>query len=228
MADLLLGLNFLNSVSWLQNAPETLQTIQIVGAIMIVTAGVWSAFQSSLTRLFAYGILVETGFSLLAASLHNVVGSDLFSSMFLPRMFGLGLWALSLSIILPEVRSARFEDVVGLAARLPAACVGLGVAALSLGGLPLLGGFPTRQVLLEELSHQSLLVGLAALIGTIGLLFGVFRSLVVLARDLEFPVTIHETRTQIALLSLGALGLLVIGVLPPLLLPLLFSLAPLP
>jgi hypothetical protein len=56
----------------------------------------------------------------------------------------------------------------------------------------------------------------------------VFRSLAVLARDLPFPVTFGETRVQISLLALGISGLLSIGILPSLFLPILFSLAQLP
>ena len=227
-ADLLLGLNFLSSFAWLRSTPQTLETIRVVGVIMISTAGVWAAFQTSLTRLFGYGVIVETGFSLLAISLYNSVGGDLFSSMFLPRMIGLGLWALSLSIILPGVPSARFRDVAGLAARYPIACAGLGVASLSLAGLPLLGVFPIRQVLMEELARQSLLTGLIVLSGSVGMLFGVFRSLAVLARDLPFPINFRESRMQISLLALGMLGLLAIGILPSVFLPILFPMAHLP
>lgn len=227
-ADLLLGLNFLSNYSWLRSSPQFLETIRVVGVIMIGTAGVWSVFQTNLLRLFGYAVIVETGFSLLAISLYNPVGGNLFSSMFLPRLIGMGLWALALSIILPAARSSRFRDVVGMAARYPFACAGLGVAGLSVAGLPLLGGFPIRQVLMEELARQSLLVGLVALVGTVGMLFGAFRSLAVLARDLPFPIAFHESRMQIILLTVASLGLLAIGILPQVFLPLLFPLAQIP
>lgn len=227
-ADLLLGLNFLAGYSWLNANPQFLETIRVVGVVMIGTAGVWSVFQTNLLRLFGYAVIVETGFSLLAISLYNPIGGDLFSSMFLPRLVGLGLWALSLSILLPNAPAAHFRSVAGLAARYPFACAGIGVAGLSLAGLPLLGGFPARQVLMEELAGQSLLVGLAALVGTVGVLFGAFRTLAMLWRDLPFPIPYRETRTQIALLMLGIIGLLAIGTIPPVFLPLLFPLASIP
>jgi NADH-quinone oxidoreductase subunit N len=227
-ADLLLGLNFLASYNWLHATPPFLQTIRVMGVIMIGTAGLLSAFQTNLLRLFGYAVVIEIGFSLLAISLYNPIGGNLFSSMFLPRLIGLGIWTLALSILLPAVSSARFSDVVGLAARYPFACAGLGVAGLSLAGLPLLGGFPIRQVLLEELARQSLIVSLVALLGTVGMLFGAFRSLAVLARNMPFPIAYHESRIQISLLVLGIVGLLVIGILPPVFLPLLFPLAPMP
>jgi hypothetical protein len=227
-ADLLLGLNFLARYNLLNTSLNVLATLRVVGVLMIGTAGIWSIFQTNLLRLFGYAVIVETGFSLLALSLYNQIGRDLFASMFLPRLIGLGLWSLALAILLPKAPSAYFRDVAGLAARYPFACAALGTAALSLGGLPLLGDFPIRQVLMEELAAQSLLVGLVALVGTVGMLFGAFRTLAVLARDLPFPIHYLETRLQVALLVLGLLGLLAIGTLPPVFLPLLFPLAHLP
>lgn len=228
VADLLLGLNFLSSFGWLRSSPQTMAAIRLVGVIMVGTAGIWAAFQTNLMRLFGYAVIVETGFSLLAVSLYSPVGGDLFSSMFLPRLIGYGLWALSLSILLNEAGSGRFQDVAGLAARYPFAAAGLAVASLSLAGLPLLGMFPIRQVLMEELARQSLLTGLAALAGSVGILFGVFRSLAVLARDLPFPAAARETRLQVTLLLLGMLGLLASGILPAIFLPIVFPVAHLP
>ena len=179
---LLLGLNFLNNFGWLRASQELFSIMRSIGVLMIVTAGLWSAFQKDLARLFGYAVIVETGFSLLAISLGSHTGNELFTSMFLPRLFGLSLWALSLSIMLQQARSTRFEDVQGLALRVPFASAGLAVASLTLGGLPLLAAFPIREVLLEEISRSSLPDGLGALAGMVGMLFSTFRALAVLAR----------------------------------------------
>src|SRR5512141_2722671 len=98
---------------------------------MVITAGVWAAFQKDLARLFGYAVIVETGFSLIALSLSEGTGMQLFSSMFLPRLIGLGLWGLSLSVMLRSTGSTRFENVSGLAQRLPYASAGLAVASLT-------------------------------------------------------------------------------------------------
>lgn len=219
--DLLLGLNYLNSFGWLRASPSLFQVIGQIGTLMVVTAGIWAAFQKDLARLLGYGVIVEIGYSLVAIGLGDPLGKQLLSNMFLPRILGLGLWSLSLAILLREARSTRFEDVTGLAQRMPFASAGVAVASLTLGGLPLLAMFPIHQVLLESLARVSFLNSLWVLLGSIGVLFSTFRALAVLAHGTLLPQTIHESRFQIALLLIGIAGLLLIGIFPQLFLPML-------
>jgi NADH-quinone oxidoreductase subunit N len=186
--NLLIGLNFLDRFGWLRASPLLFQSISLVGTIMVVTAGIWAAFQNDLARLFGYAVIVEIGFSLLAISLGNRNGAELFASMFLPRLVGFGVWALSLSILLREARSTRFEDMEGIAQRMPFASAGVAVASLALAGLPLLAVYPIRQVLLEEIARTSLVNAVWVLAGMVGMLFSTFRALAVLARGTALPV----------------------------------------
>jgi NADH-quinone oxidoreductase subunit N len=243
--NLLIGLGFVDRFAWLRASPDLFLVIGQVGTLMVVTAGVWAAFQKDLARLMGYGVIVETGFSLLAISLSSHAGNIMFASMFLPRTIGVGLWALSLSILVRETRTTRFEDIQGIAQRMPFASAGLAVASLALAGLPLLAVFPIRQVLLEELARQSLLTALWALAGSVGMLFSTFRALSVLARgaslrrtgDLPLPAgdepqqpgdtrprAFYESRMQISLLMVGIIGLLLIGLFPQAFLPILSGL----
>lgn len=220
--DLLLFMNFLNRFAWLRATPEIFRIITMAGTLMIVTAGIWAIFQKDLARLFGYGVIVETGFSLLSIGLAGSIGTGLFSSMFLPRTIGFGLWALSLSLIAKAAGgSTRFEDVGGMAQKLPFAVGGLAVASLTLGGLPLLALFPIHQVLLEQVAQQSLLNALWILVGSGGMLFSAFRALAVLAGGRFLPNAASESRLQIALLVIGAAGLFIIGVFPQVFLPIL-------
>ncbi len=223
---LFLGVGFLNQFPWLRNTPVLYEVMQWMGVVMIATAGVWAAFQNDLSRLFGYGMIVETGFSLLALSLNSHLGDQLFASMFLTRCITYGLWSLSLSVMLQKVRSTRFEDISGLLNVLPYASIGLAVASLSIAGLPLLGQFPIRLALMEEISRQAQGSGVAVLVGSVGMLFSVFRALSVLSRGSGMVTwqRQNETRMQITLLVLGTLGLLIIGILPQLFFPFSFSL----
>lgn len=241
---LLLALKFLNQFAWLRALPDLYPVMGQIGALMVVTAGVWAAFQRDLARLMGYAVIVETGFSLLAISLHSHIGSQLFASMFMPRVLALGLWALSLSILLDEAPSTRFTDLQGFLQRMPVASAGLAVASLTLAGLPLLAVFPIRQSLLEELARQNFATAVWALLGTVGMLFSTFRSLAVLARGATLPTVLprvainpedppppsassrvyHENRWQNFLLGAGMLSLLFIGLLPQAFYPLLTGL----
>ncbi len=219
--NLLLALNFLDRFGWLRAAPQVFTVISMVGALMVVTAGVWAAFQRDFARIFGYGVIVETGFSMLAIGLGEQIGKELFSSMFLPRMIGLGLWALSLSIITRAAGSSRFEVLAGAAQRMPFASAGLIVAALTLGGLPLLPVFPIHQTLLEQLANQSIWSALWVLAGSGGMLFSAFRSLAVLTRSGLRPQAYQESRLQVVFIIGGVAGLLLIGTFPQVFLPML-------
>lgn len=223
--DLLLGLNYLERFGWLRASQGLFEVIGQLGTLMVITAGIWAAFQKDLARLLGYAVIVETGFSLIAVSLSPETGTQLFSSMFLPRLIGFGLWSLSLSIIVREAGSTRFEVVNGLAQRLPYATAGFALASLTLGGLPLLPVFPIHQVILEELARQSLMNAVWVLIGGVGMLFSSFRALAVLSRGMILSQTSLETRLQIVLILGGIAGLLLIGFLPQVFLPLFHGLA---
>jgi formate hydrogenlyase subunit 3/multisubunit Na+/H+ antiporter MnhD subunit len=239
--NLLIGLGFVNQFGWLRASPDLFLVIGQIGALMVVTAGIWAAFQRDLARLMGYAVIIETGFSLLAISLSSRDGNVMFASMFLPRVIGIALWALSLSILSTQTRTTRFDDMLGIAQKMPFASTGFGVASLTLAGLPLLAVFPIRQVLLEELARQSLVNSLWALVGTVGMLFSTFRALSILVRGASLPVRTSlpvtegdepqtkealpqlfcESRTQIALLVGGIISLLLIGLFPQAFLPLL-------
>ncbi len=220
MVNLFLGLGFLDRFGWLSSDPNVLQAIGTAGTLMVVTAGIFAAFQKDLARLLGYGVIVETGFSLLAISLGSRIGQELFASMFLPRLISFGLWAVALSILRQEAPTTRFDDTWGISQRLPFASAGLALASLTVAGLPLLAVFPIRLVLTEELSRQSLVTGLWILAGTVGMLFSTFRALSVLIRGRSLAQSIGETKFQIAILVGGMVGLMLVGLLPQVFLPL--------
>lgn len=211
---LMLGLSFLNSFGWLRALPGVFTLIAQVGALMVGTAGIWAAFQKDLSRLFGYAVIIEIGYSLLAIGLGTHTGFVLFTGMFLPRLVGLGVWALSLSIFLQLAPSTRFEHVRNLWEKAPFASAGLAVASLSLGGLPLLAGFPTHQILLQEMARQSFIIALWSLIGSVGMIFGAFRALSVIAGGGTTIQKPHESRLQATLLVVGIVSLVVIGLFP--------------
>lgn len=222
--NMLLGLKFIDRFGWLRLNEDLFTAIRLMGMIMIGTAGVLAAFQQDLARLFGYAVLVESGFSLMAVGLNNQLGNQLFAAMLLPRVLSFGLWALALSLIRNETGSTSFSDALGISNRLPVVTGGLAVASLSVAGLPLFAAFPIRLMLMEQLAQQALLLGMAALVGSVGVMFGVFRGLSVLARASLSPQTVNETRSQILLLVGASTALLLVGLLPQFFLPLIFPL----
>ncbi len=209
-----LMLNFLDAFAFLRNSPVFFQGLQLAGTIMVATAGIWAAFQRDLTRLFGYAVIQETGFALLAISLHSETGLALFAAGLVPRLIGFGLFALSLSVMQSRNVSLRFEDE-GLAFwQVPIASLASLVAIFSISGLPLLAGFPVRQPLLEELGAGSIAVAIWALIGSAGMMYGGLRYLSALFRREPTTGQPGEGWYQIALLSAGVVMLFVAGVFP--------------
>jgi formate hydrogenlyase subunit 3/multisubunit Na+/H+ antiporter MnhD subunit len=197
---------------------------------MIVTGGVFAAFQGHFGRIMAYGSIAETGFSLLALSLDSRLGIPILFLLIPARALGLAVWALSLTILREQVESMRFGPAQGLLRTAPLAGAGMIVACLSTAAFPLLAGFPARLALWEGLARVSLSAALWMGVGVIGLLTSAFRSLAVISMAEEYAGwQPRETPTQMLMLGLGIIGLFLLGLFPQVLqlfladLPLIFE-----
>jgi formate hydrogenlyase subunit 3/multisubunit Na+/H+ antiporter MnhD subunit len=223
---LLFGLNFIDRYSWLREAPQLSVTLRIVGLLMLVTSGLWAAFQRHLGRIMAYAIVAETGLSLLALSLADgAAGLQILFFMLLPRAVGVGVWALSLSAFKGAVPSLKYSDLRGLARRFPLATAGVVISHFSAAGMPLLASFPIRQALWEKLAIESTSAAIWLGIASLGLWIGAFRSLAVLTMASEnTPWRSDETWEQRILIGLGVLTLFMLGLFPQWAQPLLTSL----
>jgi NADH:ubiquinone oxidoreductase subunit 2 (subunit N) len=215
---LLLTLDFLNAFAWLRDFSLIPSVLSISGALMVVMGGLLAAFQNHLARLLAYAVILELGFSLLALSLGSQVGLQIFVSFFLPRILTFALWALALSEI-GAGESTAFEHVRGRIRQKPIAGISILVAGFSLSGLPLLAGYPLRQVLFENLGQLSTVLVTWVILGSIGMLVGSFRMLSVLTTPSKESWSITEGWPQAVLLSVGIIMTLVLGLFPNWLLP---------
>ncbi len=216
---LLLMLNFLDNYAWLRAYPLLPVGLQLCGALMIVTGGVWAAFQKSLPRLFGYAVILESGFALLSISLQSQVGFEAFAASLFPRMLALALWALASSAFEEQAIFPDFDGIKGQFRRYPLISSGLVLAYFSLAGLPLLGGFPIRLVILENLAQISVPVMLWVLLGNVGFLLSGLRMLAALVSGSpgygnQEKWQVHEKWPQATLIVIGAAGLLFMGIFP--------------
>lgn len=218
LVTLLLTLDFLNAFAWLRDFSLIPRVLSITGALMVVMGGGLAAFQNHLARLFAYAVILELGFSLLALSLGSQVGLIIFVSLFLPRVITLALWALALTEI-GEGESLVFARVRGCLRKKPIAGISILVAGFSLSGLPLLAGYPLRQVLLENLGQHSPVLVAWVILGSMGMLVGSFRILSVLTTASKEPWSVTEEWPQAVLLSVGIIMTLILGLFPKWILP---------
>ncbi len=205
------GLSFLVRYPWLRINPLLYVSLRILGLLMVVTGGVWAAFQRNLGRMLGYAVMVDIGMSLLAISLGAgnpqvqlpISGTDiprttgLFFALFPARAVALSVWALALSTIRNHVPDQNFRSVHGLARKLPIASAALVLAHFSYAGVPILAGFPVQLALWSSLAAQSLPAALVGLLGMVGLASGAIRSLVVLSTgEEEFLENRRELETN--------------------------------
>lgn len=224
------GMGFLDRYAWLRTSEQLTAGLQWSGLLMVVTGGVWSAFERHLARQMAFGVVAEIGFSLLALSLP---ADKIVESVFLlviPRSLALLVWSLSLACMARVTDSLRYSAVKGLAYSHPLLAVGVVLAHFSVAGFPLLAGFPIRLALWEGLASQSLSLAFWFLVGVLGLLTGATRTLGALViSPQEGKWALSEGWGEGILVGLGVLGLFILGIFPqiPLLLladlPLMFE-----
>jgi formate hydrogenlyase subunit 3/multisubunit Na+/H+ antiporter MnhD subunit len=217
---IIFGISFLDRYAWLRTSVQVITGLRVVGLLMLVSGGLWSAFQHHFGRLMAYTTIAETGFLLLAVSLAPGTSTDLVFLFLIPRGLSLAIWSLSLSIFKTTDGTFRFSSMQGLARTYPLATAGLILATLSIAGFPLLAGFPPRLALWQGLAHESIGAAVWYLVGLIGLLIGAVRMLAVLVmQKTETAWSLNENLIQRGMLGVGILGLFIIGMFPQVLSP---------
>lgn len=209
------GMGFLDRYSWLRASAQLTQGLQWGGLLMVISSGLWSAFERHLGRQMAYGVIAEIGFSLLALSLPAGKAVEAVFLLVMPRSLALLVWALSLTEMQRDGVALRFSALKGMARVHPVVTAGLVLAHFSVAGFPLLAGFPIRLALWEGLAAQSLHVAFGFLVGILGLLTGATRTLAVLVIAPQGSRwELRERWGAGILIGAGILGLFVLGVFP--------------
>ena len=181
----LFSLNFFDRYTFLRTFETLYQALLIIGALMVVLGGLWTAYQENIKRAFGYSFMVETGFILLAIGLSNQAGLHWLLLLFPIHAMGFWLWGFALSLILKKADSQFVKQLKGFARRYPIISTGLIIAQLSIAGLPLLGTFPIKIAMLSEVFTNGVALGLWIFVGNIGLFVFSIRLLVSLVQPDE-------------------------------------------
>ncbi len=209
------AMTFLDRYSWLRTSDQVINALRVAGLLLVVTGGLWAAFQRHLGRILAFAAVAETGFVLVALSLDPKVGLPIVFLLLIPHGLGLAVWALSLSVVTSKVESPSFVSVQGMARSYPLVAGGLFISALSAAGFPLLAGFPPRLALWNGLAQQSLVESFWMLVGILGLATGALRMVAALVvTDEKTDWVSKETWIQRAMLGVGVIGLVLLGLFP--------------
>jgi formate hydrogenlyase subunit 3/multisubunit Na+/H+ antiporter MnhD subunit len=212
---ILFAAGFLDRYSWIRSSPQLISALQFAGLLMITTGGLWAAFQRHLGRVMAFGVIAETGFSILALSIDSRLGIPILFLLIPARTLTLALWSLALAVLSDHTESMRFASVRGMMRVAPFAATGIVLATLSTGAFPLLASFPARLALWENISRVSVASSAWMGLGIAGLLVGAVRSLAVLAMADEYTSWApRENLIQMLMLGLGMTGLFILGLFP--------------
>jgi formate hydrogenlyase subunit 3/multisubunit Na+/H+ antiporter MnhD subunit len=213
---LVFGLSFIDRYSWLRDLGNLQVILRLVGLLMMVSAGLWAAFQRHVGRIFAYAAVAETGLSLLAMSLPDQqAGLQILFYLIVPRALAYGVWMVAITILKAHAPDLKFSSLQGRARQFPLAAAAVVLSNLALAGTPLLASFPVRQALWEKLAAQSLPAALLFGVASLGLWISSFRSLAVLTMASEHTHWVsNETWVQRALIGVGLIGLVAFGLFP--------------
>ena len=145
-------------------APEMYAALRTIGALMVVSGGLWAVYENHLGRMLGFVAVQQIGSSLLALSLNEVASPStplmgLFFAQLIPSSIGLAVYAQSLSILQRYAPSLQIKDVAGIARRFPIVSAGLVLSIFSLAGMPLLASFPVYYSLWSALAHELSFVG---------------------------------------------------------------------
>ncbi|MBN1145873.1 MAG: hypothetical protein JXA78_01355 [Anaerolineales bacterium] len=229
-AILFLALEYLDRYSLLGISTRMYTALLAVGALMILSAGVWAAFERHLGRIFGFAAIQQIGAALLAVSLTDEAQTNspfagLFFAQLAPQAVNLAVWALALYAIRSRTGDLRFSAVQGLARHMPVAAASLVLTNFSAAGMPLLANFPVYVALWSALAQRSLGIALLSLIGSACLFAAGVRSLAVLVRGLQPQAfQLSERGPLTTLLLLGAVMLMATGLMPQWFFPLLTNL----
>jgi NADH-quinone oxidoreductase subunit N len=173
----LFALGLMDRYAFLRDTVLVFQLMSAVGAVAAFLGGLWSMLEKHLGRQLGFAAVSEIGVSLLALSLAGDDAVRFYFALLIPRSLAYLVWALALSglkessgsLLVPEQsQAARFHPFL-------LAC--LGIAILSLTGLPLLAGFLPRFALWREVAASSALAASLAFLGSLTLLLGGLRNL---------------------------------------------------
>ena len=201
---------------WLRSDEVLLHWLQIMGYIMIVVGGIWSAFQNDLGRFFAFGLIIDNGFAFLAMPSALSGQPESLYLLLAIRLVVYFSFSLPSSSLYNRKINLTIEGIRGKFLQFPFAFILLFLSIFSFNGLPLMANFTVRfSILQKDLTDQGVQSVIWPLIGQLGFFLGALRFLgsAVQAKEVD-ESQMDETWLERGVYFVGILLLLLIGFLP--------------
>ncbi|MHB8136606.1 MAG: proton-conducting transporter transmembrane domain-containing protein [Anaerolineaceae bacterium] len=211
---MLIMLDFISGLVWLRESQYLQPVLILVGTIMVGSTGIWAAIEKDGRRLLGYAVLLESGLAILAVGLQSQISVMTLFVSFLPRMAALALMALSLSIFVNNDIFPDLDHLSGMIRKYPFASSGLIISLLSVVGFPLLGSFPVRLALLEQLAVLNPGIAIWVLLGLVAFIYSALRFLMQISKPDGEGWRRGESISEIIFLLIGIFVLIIIGIFP--------------
>ena len=188
--------------------PSWLTVIQWIGALTALLGSLLASFHNDLKRILAYSTISQLGYMFLAVGVGGVFASQF--HLFSHAIFK-GLLFLCAGAVIHELGTKDIREMGGLWKFMPVTGTTFLIGALALMGLPVLNGFFSKDMILEEAmvagSWGPLIV--AALAALLTAYYSLRTTAVVFWGKRRTVVHVHEApavmTVPLALLALGSL-----------------------
>ncbi|GAP63106.1 hypothetical protein ARMA_1529 [Ardenticatena maritima] len=192
------------------------------GFILAISGGLFAFSETHLGRLWAYSILADQGYILLALSLGGASGLRIVLFLLGARLLALLLSGMAIATIRYRLTSLEFDALPGTAQRLPLTYLALLGGGLSFFGLPLSAGFAGHWMTLRAIFPDASIWFWGTLAATLLGVLGYVRALHVAVRlDHDGAAITDPEPLPVAILMLGVVALSsLIALAPQTLLPL--------
>jgi NADH-quinone oxidoreductase subunit N len=202
------------------------QIVIAVFSMLSMTIGNLLALrQTNVKRLLAYSSIAQAGYVLMAVAVAGAVPSAITATIYyLASYLFMNLGAFFVIARIEEVRGNDSLSLFdGLGKRSPFLAAALTIFLLSLAGMPPLGGFAGKILLLSVTLKGGLLW--LALIGILNMAVGLYYYLSIIAKmyfkePAEKEIITIGGMGYIIALTLNLIGVFVLGIIPGLVLPL--------
>jgi len=153
-AILFLLLSLLGSFPWLTTETQAPAIMTVGGLLTALVGGIMAFSQGDLGHLLAYSAISDLGCILVSLGIGSPSGVAVALLHVVNRSISVLLGSMSLAAIRHRLASDSFNDLGGVARRMPFTTIGLIIGGMALGGFPPFHGFASRWLIYRAAMEQ--------------------------------------------------------------------------
>ncbi|MDQ7030931.1 MAG: proton-conducting transporter membrane subunit [Ardenticatenia bacterium] len=222
-AYLVLLIDLVDRMPWLLQEGRGLSLLRSGGLLLIVGGGLLALVETHVGRLWAYSVLVDTGYIVLGIGLGRLIGMETPLLAVGARFVALILSGVALATIRHRAMSLEMNELAGSASRVPLSYLGWLSGGLSFLGVPLSPGFPGHWLILRQLFALDMRLAWGIVVATLLGVVGYVRALNAALRTAP-PERLETIEPEPILVTILLLLLLIVasfvGLVPHTIIPL--------